>query len=99
MTTVYGWFLQFRREGLFETINHHLVMRDRERAGREASPSVAVIDSQSVKTTVTGGPRGYDAGKKSKAESATPRSTPMDERWCSRSIPPTSRIVTGRSWS
>ena len=26
----------FRREGLFETINHHLVMKDRERAGREA---------------------------------------------------------------
>ena len=39
MTTVYGWFLRFRREGLFATINHHLVMADRERVGREASPS------------------------------------------------------------
>ena len=38
MTTVYGWFLRFRREGLFETINHHLVMLDRERVGRQASP-------------------------------------------------------------
>lgn len=64
MTTVYGWFLRFRREGLFETINHHLVMRDRERAGREASPSAAMIDSQSVKTAEAGGPRGFDAGKK-----------------------------------
>ena len=66
MTTVYGWFLRFRREGLFETINHHLVMQDRERIGREASPSAAVIDSQSAKTTEAGGPRGYDAGKKIK---------------------------------
>lgn len=62
--TVYGWFAHFRDGGVWETLNHHLVMADRERVGREASPTAAVIDSQSVKTGESGGPRGYDAGKK-----------------------------------
>jgi putative transposase len=63
-STVYRWFVRLRDEGAFETINHHLLIRDRERVGRAASPSAAVLDSQSIKTTEAGGPRGYDAGKK-----------------------------------
>ena len=65
-STVYGWFARFRDDGTWERINHHLVMLDRERSGREASPTAAVIDSQSVKTTESGGIRGYVGGKKIK---------------------------------
>jgi transposase len=62
--TVYRWFAAWRDEGLFERVNQSLVMADREQSGRDASPTAAVIDSQSVKTTESGGPKGYDAAKK-----------------------------------
>jgi transposase len=64
--TVYRWFARLRDDGIWEIVNHHLVVDDRERVGRGASTTAAVVDSQSVKTTESGGVRGYDAGKKIK---------------------------------
>jgi putative transposase len=49
--------------GHMERINHHLVMADREKAGREASPTLVIIDAQSVKCDAPQGERGFDAGK------------------------------------
>ncbi|QBL94379.1 IS5 family transposase ISGdi3 [Komagataeibacter saccharivorans] len=64
VTTVQGYFYRWIREGRWETMNHMLVILSRGQDGRDATLSVGIIDSQSVKTAENGGPRGYDAGKK-----------------------------------
>ena len=65
-TTVQGYFYDWRDDGLFERINFELLVQARQAAGREASPTAGVIDTQSTKTTESGGTRGYDAAKKVK---------------------------------
>ena len=62
--TVYGYLRGFLLDGVWESIRHHLVVVLREGTGREASPTAAVVDTQSVKTTESGGPRGWDAAKR-----------------------------------
>lgn len=62
--TVYWWFRRFVRRLLFRTLHDVALMLDRERAGREASPSAGIIDSQSVKAPAAHGGGGYDAAKK-----------------------------------
>lgn len=64
--TVDGYFRRWRQQGVWKKIHDRLVRRVRVAAGKEPTPSAAILDSQSVRCADQTGARGYDAGQKIK---------------------------------
>jgi len=73
-STVHDYFDLWSWDGTLDRIHHALYVKCREKAGREASPTAAIIDSQSVKAAEKGGPRStrmvMTRARKSRARSA-----------------------------
>ena len=63
-STVYGVFWRWRNSGIWEKVHDALREKVRRATGKKSTPTVAIIDSQSIRTAEGGEERGYDAGKK-----------------------------------
>src|SRR3984893_346124 len=102
-STVYNIFHKFQRDGVWEAIWAELHMALRERMGREASPSAAVLDSPSVKWAEKGAVLTtkwvMTPASGSRTAKSTPWSTVKGCRCASSSTRPRSRTATGPGWS
>lgn len=67
--TVHYYYRRFRLDGTWRRIHDALRAHVRVAAGREASPSAAIVDSQTVKTTEKGGPGGTTRARRSRVAS------------------------------
>ena len=67
---VFHYFRLWQADGTWDAIHDALRTKVRRSVGKKPRPTAAIVDSQSVKTTEQGGPRGVDAGKKSRRPQA-----------------------------
>jgi len=62
-STLHRWLQRFDEERIFDRMLQSLTAQDRQKNGRNPSPSGSVMDTESLKTTPTGSLKGYDGGK------------------------------------
>jgi transposase len=99
-STAFDYFRRLWEDGTWPALHAMLVMAAREQAGKGASPTAGIIDSQRAsarrKPAV---PRATTPARRSTGASGTSWSTRPACCWCSSSTPPTSRIAMGWRWS
>ena len=95
-STVHAYFVRWQCDGTLGRLHHALYEQARELAGKEASPTTAIVDSQSVKGAERGGARSIRSAmmqpRRSKGASATPWSTRVACCWAAPFCPATCKI-------
>jgi transposase len=80
-STVHGWFVRWHCDGILDRLHFALYQQARELAGKDASPTAAIVDSQSVKSLEKGDGRSIRSAMTRARRSRARSGTPSSIRW------------------